>query len=131
MAQENELDNDEENNESVAEGYPDTVWDEYVGQYVCVQLSQPYLAVTHPGQPAKVQTQRGDEVGFEFLPFPMLVGIFGIKKDQRGDVRITMLIRDPDEAKTGMVRVDLPPEMVGPISVTTSEEEPEKRITLE
>lgn len=107
--------------------YPDSVWDEYEGQYVVVQLVSPYFAVTHPGQPAQVRVEREDgSAGVDFLPMPLLVGVLSVKKDRRGDVRVMITTRDPDteKAKAGAaVRVDLPPDMIGPISVTSPPED--------
>lgn len=121
MAQENEAQDPQKNGEH--EKFPDTVWDEYRGQYVAVQLREPYIGITRPGQPAKVETDQG----LQFLNLPLLVGIFDVKKDARGMVRITMLTRDPDESKAqegAQVRIDMPQEMIGPISVTSPPKSP-------
>jgi len=111
--------------------YPDTVWDEYVGQYVSVQLIDHYIGITQPGQPARVQTDQG----LQLLTLPLVVGIFGVKKDARGGVRVTILTKDPDESKAAngaQVRVDLPTDMIGPISITSPPDTaPESKIIVE
>lgn len=97
---------------------PETVWSEYEGQHVVVQLNRPYLAVTAPGIPAKIETANG----IEFLPIPMLSGILRVKKDQRGVYRVTMLINDPDENKKSKVRVDIDLELIDMVTVTPLEQ---------
>lgn len=94
---------------------PDTVWDEYDGQHVVLQLNRPYIAVTSPGVPAQVPMEGG---GTQFLQIPLMAGIFRVKKDQRGGVRITMLMNDPNERKSTKVRADLNPDLIDLVTIT-------------
>jgi hypothetical protein len=89
---------------------PDSVWAEYVGQEVCLQLNQPYFAVTSPGVFARLPDG-------SFIQLPLLMGQFGLKTDARGNVRITMIMKDPDENNHTLVRADLDPKMVAVVSV--------------
>lgn len=98
-----------------AAGIPETVWDEYDGQHVVLQLKIPYFAVTAPGVPAQVAGRDGVP---QFLQLPVMSGIFRVKTDKRGDVRVTMLLNDPDEEKNSKVRADLDPDLIAVVTVT-------------
>lgn len=101
--------------ESEQEKIPETVWDEYDGQHVVLQLKVPYVNVTAPGIPAQIAGEDGVP---QFLQLPLMVGIFRVKMDKRGAVRITMLLNDPDETKNSKVRADLGPELIAFVTVT-------------
>lgn len=95
---------------------PETVWDHYVGQRVCLQLKLDYVSVTAPGVFAQVAPG-------EFLKLPLLVGIFGVQRDKMGNVRVTMTIPDPDSNKKTLVHTSLDPVAIFAISVTQEQEE--------
>lgn len=94
---------------------PETIWDEYDGKHVVVQLKIAYCAVTAPGVPVGGLGENGAP---QFLQVPMLAGIFRVKRDRSGDLRITMLINDPDENKNSLVRVDLDSVLIAFVTVT-------------
>lgn len=100
---------------------PETVWDEYDGKRVVVQLKLSYCAVTAPGVPVGGLGENGIP---QFLQVPMLAGIFRIKRDKAGSLRVTMLINDPDEnKKNALVRVDLEPALIAFVTVTPEAQE--------
>lgn len=105
----------EEQEEQPQEKVPETVWDEYDGQHVVLQLKIPYFAVTAPGVPAQVAGEDGIP---QFLQLPVMAGILRVKTDKRGDVRITMLLNDPDQEKASKVRADLDPALIAIVTVT-------------
>lgn len=111
------------------EKLPDSVWDEYVGQHVCLQLSAEYLSVTAPGTFARVNTPQGAQ----FLRLPIMQGIFNLKKDKRGELRVTMTMPDPNENTNGFVRADIDPSYIFACSVVgnpPAEEEQPKSIIV-
>lgn len=87
-----------------------STWDDYVGQIVCLQLKLDYFAVTQPGNFAR--SQNGD-----FIHLPLLKGVFGLKKDDFGSLRVTMLTKDPDETQKTAVLIDIDPAMIAYASV--------------
>lgn len=95
---------------------PDTVWDHYIGQRVCIQLKVDYVNVTGPGVFAQLAPG-------EFLKMPLLVGILGVQRDQRGNVRVTVAMKDPDSNKQTLVHASLDPAAIFAISVAQAEEE--------
>ena len=111
--------------ENTSKSLPLTVWDEYDGHHVVLQLKIPYFAVTAPGVPASVEGPDGSR---QFLQLPVMAGILRVKSDQKGGVRITMLLNDPDEAKNTKVRADIDPDLIAMVSVTP--EEPQQQQNL-
>ena len=105
----------EEREEQEQELVPETVWDEYDGQHVVVQLKKNYIAVTAPGIPAEGRLENGE---LSFLQTPVIAGIFRVKTDKRGVVRVTMLLNDPDQEKDSKVRADLDPDLIAFVTVT-------------
>lgn len=99
---------------------PETVWDEYDGKRVVVQLKLSYCAVTAPGVPVGGLGENGIP---QFLQVPMLAGIFRVKRDKAGSLRVTMLINDPDENKNALVRVDLDSALIAFVTVTPDSQE--------
>lgn len=106
---------EQEDQEQEQEHLPETVWDEYEGQHVVLQLKMPYVAVTAPGIPAQGRLENGE---LQFLQTPVMSGIFRVKTDKRGEVRVTMLLNDPDEEKASKVRADLDPDLIAFVTVT-------------
>lgn len=88
----------------------DSVWDEYDGQFVYVELKAPYCAVSNVSGFCIVEGQ--------FLRHGLMQGIMKVKKDARGDIRLTIQSKDPAEGEPGFVRYDFEPELVLNITVT-------------
>jgi hypothetical protein len=101
---------------------PETVWDHYIGQRVCIQLKVDYVNVTAPGMFAQLAPG-------EFLRMPLLVGICGVQKDQQGNVRVTVLLKDPDSNKNTLIHTSLDPSAIFAISVAQGTEEESRIIT--
>lgn len=106
---------------------PHTVWDEYVGQFVCIQLKRPYFVITAPGRPAMQETTDG----VVHINVTVVAGIFGLKKDQVGNVRATLTMRDPDQNKKTPVRAEFDPALFDVITVTPIEQpQPKSNIIM-
>jgi hypothetical protein len=101
---------------------PDTVWDEYIGQIVCVQLKMDYVSVTAPCTFAQMAPG-------EFLKLPLAKGLFGVQRDTRGNVRVTLMMNDPDPNRSTLVHTSFDPAAIFAISVTQAEEEKPRIIT--
>lgn len=107
---------EEATDEVTREDLPDSVWDQYIGQRVCVQLKLEYFNVTAPGVFAKIAPD-------QFLTAPLIVGILGVQRDRRGEIRVTLLMKDPNPELSTLVHTSLDP--VGIFSVSVAQEQPE------
>lgn len=103
-----------EEEQTTKEQLPETVWDEYHGQHVCIQLDRPYYAVTTPGVFAI--TEEG-----KVLSVPVMTGLLRIKKDAQGEVRLLVEMADPKQGVQTRVRSEIHPRMVDSISITEQE----------
>lgn len=95
-------------------------WDEYVGQYVCIQLKKPYFVITSPGRACQQQLEDGSKIHINVL---VVAGILGVKKDDYGNVRVTLLMVDPDPERKTKVRADFDSDLIDAISVTELEQQ--------
>lgn len=95
-----------------------SIWDEYIGQYVCVQLKKPYFVITSPGHPCVQEYEDGSK---GHINVTVIAGILGVKKDDFGNVRVTMQMKDPDDNKNTPVRADFDPALIDVVTVTPLE----------
>jgi len=95
-----------------------SIWDEYCGKYVFVQLAAEYVAVANPGLFVSVETQQGPQL----LRTPLLQGIWNVKKDERGNTRVLLTISDPNPEEEAVIRVDLDPKYIFSVSVPQKQE---------
>lgn len=100
---------------------PDSVWDRYIGQRVCIQLKLDYFNVTSPGVFA--QTAPG-----QFLTAPLLLGILGVQRDKRGGIRVTVTMNDPNPEIGTLVHTSLDPVSIFAITVVQEQPEPSRII---
>lgn len=95
-------------------------WDEYIGQYVCIQLKKPYFVITAPGHPCVQQYEDGSQ---GHINVTVIAGILGVKKDDYGNVRVTVQMKDPDANKAGaFVRADFDSSLIDVVTVTPLEQ---------
>lgn len=111
----------EKTHEVTREDLPDSVWDQYIGQRVCIQLKLDFFNVTSPGVFA--QTAPG-----QFLTAPLLLGIFGVQRDKRGAIRVSLTMKDPNPEVSTLVHTSLDP--VSIFAITVAQEQPEPSLII-
>jgi len=104
-----------------------SIWDEYIGQYVFVQFSEEYVAVANPGLFLTVQTPQG----LQLVRTPLLEGIFNVKKDDLGNIRVILTIKDPNPEEEAVVRVDLDPKYIFSISLPQKQGHKEEKSLIQ
>jgi hypothetical protein len=109
-------------NEVTPDDLPDSVWDRYIGERVCIQLKLDYFNVTSPGVFA--QTAPG-----HFLTAPLLVGIFGVQRDKRGGIRVTVTMKDPNPEVNTLVHTSLDP--ISILAITVAQEQAQQSLIIQ
>lgn len=100
---------------------PAAGWLQYQGQTVVVQLSFPYVAVTHPALPM------AHEPGGHWIRMQVLRGVLHVRPDGSGGLMLILGMADPDPEKNARVFVVL--DQANILACTATEALPEPPAT--